>query len=73
MMPSPTMRTVCPSRRRAATYSALSAGSTPARKSSTPSWAAMAAAVRGLSPVSMTVFFTPSLRRAENTSFASSR
>ena len=34
---------------------------------------AMAAAVRGLSPVSMTAFFTPKPRRAESTSFASSR
>ena len=41
-----TIRTVCPSRRSRATYSALSAGRTPARKSSTPTWAAMAAAVR---------------------------
>ena len=50
LMPSPTMRTVRPSFRRAATYSALSAGSTPARKSSTPSWAAMAAAGAGAVP-----------------------
>ena len=50
LMPSPTMRTVCPSRRRDATNSALSAGSTPAWKPSTPTSWAMAAAVRGLSP-----------------------
>ena len=46
LTPSPTIRTVCPSRRSRATYSALSAGRTPARNSSTPTWAAMAAAVR---------------------------
>ena len=32
LMPSPTIRTVCPSRRSRATYSALSAGRTPARE-----------------------------------------
>lgn len=59
LMPSPTISTVCPSRRMAATYSALSAGRTPARKSSTPSCSAMEAAVRGLSPVSITRFLRP--------------
>ena len=73
LMPSPSIMTVCPRARSCWTKLALSSGRTSEWYSSTPTWAAMAAAVRSLSPVSMTVFFTPNWRRVWMTWAASFR
>ena len=52
LIPSPSMMTVCPCARSASTNRALSSGRTSEWYSSTPTCAAIAAAVRSLSPVS---------------------
>ena len=54
LIPSPTMPTLRPSPRSRRISSALSPGSTSATTWPTPTWAAIARAVRALSPVSMT-------------------
>ena len=73
LIPSPSMMTLCPSARADSTKWALSSGSTSERYSSTPTCAAIAAAVRSLSPVSITILCSPSLRRALTTAAASGR
>jgi len=72
-MPSPIITTVWPSALAFWTKAALSSGSTSAKKRSTPTCFAMAAAVRSLSPVIMTVRVRPRLRRARSTRAASGR
>ncbi len=56
LIPSPTMPTREPSAWRASTSRSLSSGRRLPRAASMPTWAAMAAAVCGLSPVSIRVF-----------------
>ena len=73
-MPSPTMRTVRPSFRRAATYSALSAREHARPEINIyPNSLAMAAASAGAVPGEHDGVLYAKPRRAESTSFASSR
>ncbi len=65
LVPSPVMATRCPSRWNSRIFSSLPSGVASARKSSTPASAAIAAAVSGLSPVTMMVLM-PILRRSAN-------
>ena len=72
-MPSPIITTVWPSLLAFWTKAALSSGRTSAKNWSTPTCFAMAAAVRSLSPVIMTVLVMPRPRRARSTREASGR